>query len=98
LPTLRFKGETITTGLIESVRELFTKKGDRMAFVKLADQTDSIELVAFPEVYQQHRELLQPGACVAIKGKLSIRNDEPSVLVDKVKGLITVTESVDQIT
>jgi DNA polymerase-3 subunit alpha len=85
LPLLRFKGEMVTTGLIESVRELLTKKGDRMAFVKLADQTDSIELVAFPEVYQQHRELLQPGTCVAIKGKLSIRNDEPSVLVERVK-------------
>lgn len=89
LAILRFKGELVTTGLIESVRELFTKKGDRMAFVRLADQTDAIELVAFPEVYQQNRELLQPGTCVAIKGKLSIRNDEPSVLVDKVKALTT---------
>lgn len=82
------KGTTVvTTGLVESVRELFTKKGDRMAFIKLADQTDSIELVAFPEAYADNRELLQPATCLAIKGKLNIRNDEVSILIDKVKAL-----------
>ena len=96
LAVLRFKGETVTTGLVESVRELFTKKGDRMAFIKLTDQTDSIELVAFPEVYHEHREILAPGTCLAIKGKLSIRNDEPSVLIDKVKVLANGMAPVDQ--
>lgn len=81
-----YKGTTVvTTGLIESVRELFTKKGDRMAFVKLADQTDSIELVAFPSVYEEQRELLEVGNCVAVKGKLNERNDEFSILIDKIK-------------
>ena len=77
----------VTTGLVESVKELLTKKGDRMAFIRLADQKDAIETVAFPEVYHKNRLLLQPGQCVAVKGKLSIRNDEPSVLLDKVKSL-----------
>ncbi len=81
-----YKGTTVvTTGLVESVRELLTKKGDRMAFVKIANQTDNIELVAFPSVYQEQRDLLQPGTCLAVKGKLNIRNDEPSILVDRVK-------------
>ncbi len=84
-----YQGTTvITTGLIESVRELFTKKDDRMALVKLADQKDSIEMVAFPAVYTESREVLVPGTCVAVKGKLSVRNDEKSILIDKVKALI----------
>jgi DNA polymerase-3 subunit alpha len=88
-----YKGTTVvTTGLIESVRELFTKKGDRMAFIKLADQTDSIELTAFPTVYTEQKDQLQPGTCVAIKGKLDFRNDEPSILIDKVKALATSFE------
>jgi DNA polymerase-3 subunit alpha len=83
-----YKGTTVvTTGMVESVKELLTKKGDRMAFVKLIDQEDSIEMVAFPETYHDNRELLLPGTCVAIKGKLNIRNDEPSILIDKVKVL-----------
>lgn len=83
-----YQGTTVvTTGLVESVKELLTKKGDRMAFIKIADQDDSIETVAFPETYHDNRELLAPGTCVAIKGKFNLRNDEPSILIDKVKRL-----------
>ena len=82
----------ITAGMIETVRELLTKKGDRMAFVQLVNHTDSIEMVTFPEVFQASKELLVPGNCVAIKGKLSIRNDEPSILVDKMKNLAPAQE------
>jgi DNA polymerase-3 subunit alpha len=87
LAIVRLKGETITTGLIESVRELLTKKGDRMAFVRLVDEDDFIELVAFPEPYHEYRDLLAPGTCVAVKGRLTIRNDEPSIALEKVKQL-----------
>lgn len=83
-----YQGTTVvTTGLVEIVKELLTKKGDRMAFVKLVDQKDSIETVAFPETYHDNRELLVPGTCVAIKGKFNLRNDEPSILIEKVKRL-----------
>jgi DNA polymerase-3 subunit alpha len=43
----------VTTGLIEVVKELLTKKGDKMAFIKLSDQDDSIETVAFPRDLQR---------------------------------------------
>ena len=83
-----YKGTTVvTTGLIESVRELLTKKGDKMAFIKLVDQTDSIEITAFPGIYAEQKDILQPGTCVAIKGKLDFRNDEPSILIDRAKAL-----------
>ncbi len=83
-----YKGTTVvTTGLIESVRELLTKKGDKMAFIKLVDQTDSIEITAFPGIYAEQKDILQPGTCVAIKGKLDFRNDEPSILIDRAKSL-----------
>ncbi len=83
-----YKGTTVvTTGLIESVRELLTKKGDKMAFIKLVDQTDSIELTAFPATYADQKDILTPGTCVAIKGKLDFRNDEPSILIDRAKPL-----------
>lgn len=84
---LKMKGELVTAGMIEMVKELLTKKGDRMAFITLGNHTHTIEMVAFPEVYQTFKELFEPGSCVAIKGKLSIRNDEPSILIDKVRSL-----------
>jgi DNA polymerase-3 subunit alpha len=92
------KGTTVvTTGLIEQVKELLTKKGDRMAFVKLGDQTHSIEMVAFPECYEDHKDLLVPGTCVAVKGKFNKRNDEPSILIDKLKVLAVSEDTSDAV-
>ncbi len=83
----------VTTGLIENVKELITKKGDKMAFVKLVNQTDNIETVVFPETFQTYRNLLEPGTCVAVKGKFNLRNDEPSILIDKIKVLKNKAEN-----
>lgn len=86
----------VTAGMIETVKELLTKKGDRMAFITLSNLEDSIEMVAFPEVYQNNRHLFTAGTCVAIKGKLSIRNEQPSILIDKCKALGAKEEPVPQ--
>ncbi|HEX4798932.1 MAG TPA: DNA polymerase III subunit alpha [Candidatus Paceibacterota bacterium] len=79
----------VTAGMVEVVRELLTKKGDRMAFVTLSDGLDTIDLVAFPEVYKTHQSLFATGSCIAIKGTMSIRNEEPSIILDRVKSLDT---------
>ena len=62
-----------------------------MAFIQLANHTDSIEMTAFPETYQAYRDLLISGTCVAIKGRLNIRNDQPTILVEKIKSLTPET-------
>lgn len=80
---------TVTAGMIDSIRELITKKGDKMAFVKLVSKDAQMEIVTFPEAFREFRSLLIPGTCVAVKGKLNIRNDEPSILVDRLKCLST---------
>jgi DNA polymerase-3 subunit alpha len=94
---VKMKGEVVVAGMIETVRELLTKKGDRMAFVQLANHTDVIEMVTFPEVFQNNKDLLIPGTCVAVKGKLSIRNDEPSILVDKIKALASKQPTIETV-
>jgi DNA polymerase-3 subunit alpha len=79
--------EVIIAGMLTEVKQLTTKKGDKMAFLKLSDYGDSVEAVVFPETYKQHRELLVPQGCVALKGKFNNRNGEKSFIVEKVKAL-----------
>lgn len=74
-------------GHVETVKEIITKKGDQMAFVKIADLNDSAEVILFPEVYAKNKNILQAGNCIIVKGKTSYRNDEFSVLVEKVEKL-----------
>lgn len=96
MTVLSLKGSLVTAGMVTAIREFFTKKGDRMAFGTLSDQTDSIDMVAFPETYDKNKDLFVTGMCVAIKGKLTIRNDEPSIMVDRVKSLSSVPEKASE--
>ncbi|MFZ2252882.1 MAG: DNA polymerase III subunit alpha [Minisyncoccia bacterium] len=75
----------VTAGMVEFTHELLTKKGDRMAFITLGDGVESMELVAFPEVYKTHHDKFIVGTCIALQGKLSMRNEQATIIIDKVK-------------
>ncbi len=78
---------TVTVvGTVEEVKVIKTKKGDDMAFIKLADLTDNLEGVVFPKLYASHKHLLIDGVLV-VEGKVSMRNDMPSLIIDKIKRL-----------
>jgi DNA polymerase-3 subunit alpha len=77
--------EIMLGGIIEEIKEMLTKKGDKMVFMKIADLTGSIESVVFPKIYEDYRNILAVDNCVAIKGTVSDRNGEKSIIVDKVK-------------
>lgn len=74
-------------GLIEEIKEINTKKGDVMVFIKVTDLTGSIEAVAFPKTFAESRNVLRAEQCVAMKGKVSHRNGAISLIVEKVKAL-----------
>ncbi len=73
--------------LVAEVRPVLTKGGDKMAFVRFEDKTESIEAVIFPKLYKEHPLLVIAGTCLLIKGKVSIRNGETSFAVDNLKVL-----------
>ena len=79
--------ETVIAGFIESARINMTKNGERMGFLKMADYSDGIELVAFPRTFKEYETLLAPGSCVVVKGKISERNGEQSFIVERAKAL-----------
>jgi len=74
-------------GLLESSKLILTKKGEQMAFMKASDFTDQIEVVVFPKVLTEFKEIAQPDKCVAIRGRLSFRNGEPSIIASGFKPL-----------
>jgi DNA polymerase-3 subunit alpha len=81
--------EITVVGIVEELREVITKKNEKMAFLKLADFYDTIEVVVFPRTFETYKEFLAPEKCLAIKGKFSKRNGEPSVIADAFKLLDT---------
>lgn len=78
----------VVGGIIEDIRPILTKKGDKMAFVKLTDATGTIELVLFPEAFFTNKEFFEnPDRCIKVKGKISERNGEKTMIVERVKEL-----------
>jgi len=75
--------------LIIALRTILTKSGEKMAFLKVEDQTDSIEAVVFPRLFKEHARALAVGSCLLVKGKISIRSsrgtDEPSIAIEELK-------------
>jgi DNA polymerase-3 subunit alpha len=74
-------------GIIEEAKPILTKKGDTMMFVRLADFTGTLEVVVFPKTFTEFRTMLVPENCVAVKGRFSNRNGNPSLIVEKIKQL-----------
>jgi DNA polymerase-3 subunit alpha len=81
------KAPVVLGGIIENIRPVMTKKGEKMIFLKISDLSDSIDAVVFPKVYEEFQDILIPESCIVIKGTFSLRNGEKSILIDKVKAL-----------
>ncbi|MBU6370927.1 MAG: DNA polymerase III subunit alpha [Patescibacteria group bacterium] len=74
-------------GIIEESRMVMTKNNEPMAFLKIADFTGSIEAVVFPKTYAQFKNLLNPDTCIAAICKVSERNGEMSLIIERLKEL-----------
>jgi DNA polymerase-3 subunit alpha len=79
--------ETVIAGYVETVQTILTKKGEKMAFLKISDLSDSIEVVIFPNLLKENEKLIVSGNCIMLKGKISERNGEDSFVAEKAKAL-----------
>ena len=69
------EGSTVSVfGIVSAIRELKTKKGDKMAQVTLMDFEQSLEMVLFPDTYASCQGELSLSAPLYVTGTLE-RND-----------------------
>jgi DNA polymerase-3 subunit alpha len=61
-------------GAITDVREITTRNGQKMAFIKLEDRYGEIEVVLFPSSFQQTVGLWERDRVVLVRGKVSTRD------------------------
>jgi len=72
-------------GMIKNVRNLVTRKGDRMAFAVLEDFNGTVELTIFSRTFEKFGHLLVEDAIVGIIGKVDLSRDKPQIKVDEIK-------------
>ena len=81
-------GNLSVGGMIRKVRSIYTKKGQPMAFLTLEDLTGTVEVVVFPSLYEQCREILEDDRVIIAKGRADIKEEEEvKIIGDEIKAL-----------
>jgi DNA polymerase-3 subunit alpha len=69
-------------GMINSIRRITTKTNRTMAVIDLEDLTGNIELVAFPDCYEQHADLWESDLIVEVAAKIDRRGEQLQLICE----------------
>jgi DNA polymerase-3 subunit alpha len=78
-------------GIVTSLRQIYTRNNDAMAFVQLETLDSDVELVVFPRVWEKAKDFLVLDNVVLVKGKINAKDregkltDDLKILADDVK-------------
>lgn len=71
-------------GIVTSVKKIITKQKKQIAFVKIEDIKDTLEIIVFSEALERRPEAWEENSIVIIQGKLSERDDDAKIVCDQV--------------
>ncbi|TVQ77515.1 MAG: DNA polymerase III subunit alpha [Bradymonadales bacterium] len=69
-PAPKREVEVLVVGLITNKKEIMTKKGHKMAFIRLEDMDAEIECVIFSDLYQKKSDLIVNDRLVTLRGQV----------------------------
>ena len=72
--------------LVDKIKTINTKKGDKMAFITGSDETSTAEYTLFPKVYNMY-QTIEKGDLLKIRGNVERRLDQIQIIVEKIKRL-----------
>jgi DNA polymerase-3 subunit alpha len=90
----RRDGEVVTVGgIVGGVKQLTTKKGEPMVFLRLDDVTGGAEVVVFNSVYAAARDLCEPDRILVVKGRVDHKQEgETKLLASEVSAFEATPE------
>ncbi|MEL6341582.1 MAG: DNA polymerase III subunit alpha [Myxococcota bacterium] len=82
----------VVAGMVTSYKPITTKKGSKMAFANLEDETGGVECVFFPDPYARSQRALGSGQPLIIHGKLEKKPEGAKILAESIELLAEVRE------
>ncbi len=80
--------EQTICAIISSVKQIYTKNNQAMAFCEIEDMYGKIEAVFFPKVFDKYSSMVTGNKALQIEGRISIKeNERPKILVSSAKEL-----------
>ncbi|MER3409864.1 MAG: DNA polymerase III subunit alpha [Thermoleophilia bacterium] len=78
----RRDGEVVTVGgIVSSVKQVTTRKGEPMVFLRLDDLTAEVEVVVFNSVYASSREACELDRILVVKGRVDHKQEGETKLI-----------------
>jgi DNA polymerase-3 subunit alpha len=93
----RADNETVTVGgIIGAVKNITTRRGEPMMFIRLDDLEGSVEVVVVPAVLTEARDLLAADRMVVIAGRVDQKGEGETKLVAQVVTAFTPEEGAEE--
>jgi len=71
-------------GVVQNVKEINTKKGDRMAFISLEDLHGGTEVIVFSDVFKESSSIIMSSDPLLVEGTLDTSGEKPKVKAQKI--------------
>lgn len=96
LSKLQNGAEVKICGLVSALKEIVTKKGDRMAFLTVEDMKGFVEIILFPEVFKAALPCLRGGDPLLISGTLDLSEEHIKLKATEVRSLLELASSPEK--
>jgi DNA polymerase III subunit alpha len=85
-------------GIVNAIKEITTKRGDRMAYLTLEDTKGIVEVIVFPDLFAKDFLTIKSGKPIMISGSLEKTEDgSPKIKAKAVSLLETLTQELGKI-
>jgi len=83
-------------GVISKIKRIITRNGKPMLFVTLEDQTDKVEVIAFPRVVEQNPTSFQENKVVFISGQVSTKDGVPKIICEQIEEIVEENDNLPE--
>ncbi|HDZ84851.1 MAG TPA: DNA polymerase III subunit alpha [Nitrospirae bacterium] len=90
------KKDVIIGGIIRDCKRIQTKKGDSMGYINVEDMHGNIEVVLFPEIFQEAQDLLSLETPIIISGQTD-KNDKGLKVIARKIASIDNNEQIEEL-
>ena len=87
--------DVIICGVVEKIKNITTRKrGERMAIIKIEDETANIEAFVFPRLYEECSLYLREKAVLVLSGRVEAKERVPKILASKIIPIEKIMDNI----
>jgi len=93
LTNLSDKSRVVLAGVINNLKRKSTKNGNLMAFITLEDLEGTVEIIAFPKVYEKYKEMIKKDEIIITEGRIDVAEGKTKIIAEKISLLEKYVEN-----